>query len=304
MPRDPILTRSKAYKDSLNSSEEQESDNEQLDFEHEFDNNEQEFDDEELELDYFNEFEISQNIENSNRLDNFKEPQKIENSNIEMHNSLSQYNEESSSTINENNLPTIRSNRQSLFSEKISTSSLDRHIQAQHVGLYHDFHQTTLNRYLRPTPYPHDIQEKKIDLLNSTFTMIDRALVLCIDLDTLIICYSALHNLQLSNNEWSILSSNYSIIADLRLIISSLHNHLDMFNSTYSDINLVAFGIKEKLDEYWLLMQEASKIAAFFDPHFKKIVYFEQSVDKILAPIRSNLSTNSDNIIQPLSTSK
>ncbi|KAF0512000.1 hypothetical protein F8M41_018132 [Gigaspora margarita] len=91
IPRDPILTRSKAYKDSLSNSEEQESDNKQLDFEHEFDNNEQEFDNDELESDYFNEFEISQNIENSNRLDNFKEPQEIENSNIELHNSLSQH---------------------------------------------------------------------------------------------------------------------------------------------------------------------------------------------------------------------
>ncbi|CAG8666221.1 5583_t:CDS:1 [Scutellospora calospora] len=48
-----------------------------------------------------------------------------------------------------------------------------------------------------------------------------------------------------------------------------------------------------------MIIQEASKIAAFFDPYFKKIVYFEQSLDEILAPIRENLPTNLNSIVQP-----
>ncbi|CAG8774223.1 9733_t:CDS:2, partial [Dentiscutata erythropus] len=56
------------------------------------------------------------NLKNSNKLDNFKGAQKIENSNIEIHNSLSQHNEEDFSTINENILFLIRSNKRSSLS--------------------------------------------------------------------------------------------------------------------------------------------------------------------------------------------
>jgi hypothetical protein len=51
-------------------------------------------------------------------------------------------------------------------------------------------------------------------------------------------------------------------------------------------------------------MQETTKIAAFFDPHFKRIVYHEQSVDEILTLIRTNLLANSNTIAQPSFISK
>ncbi|CAG8811329.1 38922_t:CDS:2, partial [Gigaspora margarita] len=327
MPHDPILTHLKVYKDSLSSSEEQESNNEQLDFEHEFDNNKQEFDDDELKSDYFNEFEISQNIENSNRLDNFEEAQEIENSDIEMHNNLSylsckvalttdiwsscamiSYMAVTCHFINDNwqlchilldifeipsphtgqtisNMLLLLLNKYKLENKILALTSDN----ASNIILASNLVKSTLANNYSNTLFQHvhcaahimNLAVKKSVLLiedlkciatsfdhsflypiidcktrwNSTFIIIDRALVLYIDLDTLIIHHSALHSLQLSNNE-------------------CLRNHLDMFDSTYSDINLVAF------------------------------VYFEQSVDEILAPIRSYLSTNSDNIIQSLPTLK
>ncbi|CAG8796922.1 5534_t:CDS:1, partial [Dentiscutata erythropus] len=45
-------------------------------------------------------------------------------------------------------------------------------------------------------------------------------------------------------------------------------------------------------------MQEASRIAAFFDPHFKQIVYSEDSTDEILASICASLLVNSESIVQ------
>ncbi|CAG8591450.1 17949_t:CDS:1 [Cetraspora pellucida] len=51
-------------------------------------------------------------------------------------------------------------------------------------------------------------------------------------------------------------------------------------------------------------MQEASKIAAFFDSHFKQIVYSENSTNEILASICANLSVNSESIVQPPHISK
>ncbi|CAG8814988.1 24962_t:CDS:2, partial [Cetraspora pellucida] len=62
--------------------------------------------------------------------------------------------------------------------------------------------------------------------------------------------------------------------------------------------------IKNKLDEYWPIMQETTKIATFFDPYFKRIVYYEQSVDEILTLIHINLLANSTTITQPSLTSK
>ncbi|CAG8751560.1 22128_t:CDS:1, partial [Gigaspora margarita] len=98
--------------------------------------------------------------------------------------------------------------------------------------------------------------------------------------------------------------SNYPTIADLCLIISGLFNHLNTFYSDYQDMNLVVSKIQEKLDEYWLIMQEGNKIAAFFDPHFKQIVYSEDPADEILASIRANLPANSESIVQPPYISK
>ncbi|CAG8583299.1 20434_t:CDS:2, partial [Racocetra persica] len=98
--------------------------------------------------------------------------------------------------------------------------------------------------------------------------------------------------------------SNYPTIADLCLIISGLFNHLNAFNSDYQDMNAVVSKIREKLDEYWPIMQEANKIAAFFDLHFKQIVYSENSANKILASICANLPVNSESIVQPPHISK
>ncbi|CAG8780534.1 16178_t:CDS:2, partial [Cetraspora pellucida] len=97
---------------------------------------------------------------------------------------------------------------------------------------------------------------------------------------------------------------NYSTIADLRLIISGLFNHLNAFNSNYQYMNAVVSIIREKLDEYWPIMQEASKIAAFFDSHFKQIVYSKNLANEILASICANLPVNSKSIVQPSHISK
>ncbi|CAG8451817.1 613_t:CDS:2 [Dentiscutata erythropus] len=157
---------------------------------------------------------------------------------------------------------------------------------------------------------------------NSSFLMIDRAIVLRMDLDSLVIRHSTLRDLQPSENEWNILlelrnclkpfntateilsKSNYPTIANLRLIISGLFNHLNAFNSDYQDMNAVVSKIREKLDEYWPIMQKASKIAAFFDPYFKQIVYSENSANEILASIHANLPVNSKSIVQPPHISK
>ncbi|CAG8838997.1 8178_t:CDS:2, partial [Gigaspora margarita] len=103
-----------------------------------------------------------------------------------------------------------------------------------------------------------------------------------------------LHNcLKPFNIATEILSkSNYPTIANLHLIISGLFNHLNTFYSNYQDMNLVP------------IMQEASKIAAFFDLHFKQIVYSEDPADEILASIRANLLANSESIVQPSYISK
>lgn len=90
----------------------------------------------------------------------------------------------------------------------------------------------------------------------------------------------------------------------MRLIISGLRNHLNTYTAIHQSLNLVAFKIKEKLDEYWPIIQETTKVAAFFDPHFKRLVYNEQSVDEILAPIYANLPVNLEATVQPLYISK
>ncbi|CAG8663659.1 7705_t:CDS:2 [Racocetra persica] len=139
MNRDPIVTRSKANSnisealydelDSSSSSNEQESDN-------------------------FDEFEVTQDIESLDNLIEFEQNQETESSDIEI--STSHDNDNST----ENNL-IARSNKQQPHIDKTATSSLDRHIQTQHIGLYDNFCQTTLDRYLHPEPYPYNIQEKK-----------------------------------------------------------------------------------------------------------------------------------------------
>ncbi|CAG8506595.1 5939_t:CDS:2 [Dentiscutata heterogama] len=426
MNRDPIVTRSKANSnidesssdslDSSSSSNEQEPDN---------------FDEFQVTQDIespdnLTEFEQDQDIENLDNLTEFERNQEDESFDTEMYdNSSTSHNNENSTE----NIPITRSNKQQsshvwkfftvlatkqrkcnhckrIFSNKTATSTLDRHIQTQHIGLYNNFRQTALDHYRRPEPYPYNIQEKKIALLlniikntlannfsnslfqhircaahiiniavkkglklanryliklryfikkirksalfiedlkritasfdhpflrpiidcstrwNSSFLMIDRAIVLHMDLDSLVIRHSTLRDLQPSENEWNILlelrnclkpfntateilsKSNYPTIADLRLIISGLFNHLNAFNSDYQDMNAVVSKIREKLDEYWPIMQEASKIAAFFDPHFKQIVYSENSANEILASIRANLPVNSESIVQPPHISK
>ncbi|CAG8844789.1 37542_t:CDS:1, partial [Gigaspora margarita] len=171
MNRDPIVTRSKANSniseasyneldDSSSSSNEQESDN-------------------------FNELEVTQDIENLDNMIEFEQNQETESPDAEMYNnSFTSHNNENSA---ENNL-IARSNKQQtsyvwqfftvlatkqckcnycqrIFGDKTSTSTLDRHIQNQHVGLYDNFRQTTLDCYLHPEPYPNSIQEKKIAFL-------------------------------------------------------------------------------------------------------------------------------------------
>ncbi|CAG8435381.1 3766_t:CDS:2 [Scutellospora calospora] len=536
MSREPIVTRSRADQivsetsfDEFNNSDnysdqEQESANE--------------------ESDYFDEFEITQNNRDLNYMDTSDQDQEIESSDIEINESTSS---------NTNTLSTVNSNKQSLssyvwdffvkldtkqsqckhckriYSEKTATSSLDRHIQTRHKGLFNDFQQTTLDRYLFTTPYSNEIQQKKITLLikwivvnlqafmlvdnlyfkqfiyeldprfrlpcrqvvhdniistfksqrdlikdfifklscnitlttdiwssctmtsfigitchfiddnwvlrhilldifeipsphtgqvianailslleefklenkilaltsdnasniilasslikdtlansflntsfqhihcaahvmnlavkeglklanihliklrsfirkirksvlliedlkrisasfyqtflrpiidcktrwNSTFMMIDRALILRINLDSLVDLRNCLKPF---NTATEILSkSNYPTIADLRLIISGLRNHLNTYNVIHQSLNLVSFKIKEKLDEYWPIIQETSKIAAFFDPHFKRLVYNEQSIDEILAPIYANLPVNIEATVQPSYISK
>ncbi|CAG8564543.1 27055_t:CDS:2 [Dentiscutata erythropus] len=228
--------------------------------------------------------------QNSNRPDNFEKAQKIENSDIEMHNSLSQYNEEDSSTINENILSLIRSNKQS-FSYKTSTSSLDRHIQARYTELYNDFHQTTLNRYLRLTPYPHNIQEKKfrhilLDIFEIPFPHTGQAISNII--------LSLLDKYKLENKILTLTSNNASnIILASNLVKTMLAN--DFSNTLFQPVRCAAYIIN-------LAVKEGLK-----SPFNTATEILSKSNYPTIADLRliiSNLSANSNNITQPLSTSK
>ncbi|CAG8838321.1 35013_t:CDS:2, partial [Gigaspora margarita] len=149
MNRDPIVTHSKINSninkalynelDSSSSSNEQESDN-------------------------FDELEVTQEIENLDNLIEFEQNQETKSPDAKMYNnsSISHNNENAT----ENNL-IAHSNRQqpSYVCDKTSTSTLGRHIQTQHIGLYDNFRQTTLDHFLHSEPYPYSIQEKKIAFL-------------------------------------------------------------------------------------------------------------------------------------------
>ncbi|CAG8846698.1 34885_t:CDS:1 [Gigaspora margarita] len=170
MNHDPIVTHSKINSnineasydklDSSSSSNEQESDN-------------------------FDELEVTQEIENLDNLIEFEQNQEIESPDAEMYDNSSTSHNNKNAT--ENNL-TAHSNRQQpsyvwqfftvlatkqrkcnycqcIFSDKTSTSTLDQHIQTQHIGLYNNFCQTTLDHFLYPEPYPYSIQKKIAFLL-------------------------------------------------------------------------------------------------------------------------------------------
>ncbi|CAG8833737.1 490_t:CDS:2, partial [Cetraspora pellucida] len=67
------------------------------------------------------------------------------------------------------------------------------------------------------------------------------------------------------------------------------------------NLNLITYQIKEKLDEYWPIMQETTKIAAFFDLHFKRIVYHKQSYQFIQEYANTYMpitGSDSDELIQ------
>ncbi|CAG8729420.1 21320_t:CDS:2, partial [Racocetra persica] len=386
------------------------------------------------------EFEQDQDIKNLDNLTEFERNQEDESFDTEMYDNLSiSHNNENSTE----NIPITYSNKQQsshvwkffivlatkqrkcnhckrIFSNKTATSTLDQHIQIQHIGLYNNFCQTALDHYRRPKPYPYNIQEKKIALLLKwivvnlqAFRVVEnlhfKQFIFDLDPRFQLPCWQALQNLiiskfelqrtliknfifNLSYENWNLyhllldvfeipsshtgqiisniilsllndiikntLANNFSnslfqhircaayiiniavkkglklanryliklryfikkirksalFIEDLKritasfdhpflrpiidcstrwnssfLMIDRLFNHLNAFNSNYQDINAVVSKIREKLDEYWPIMQEASKIAAFFDLHFKQIVYSENSANEILASICANL---------------
>jgi hypothetical protein len=72
---------------------------------------------------------------------------------------------------------------------------------------------------------------------------------------------------------------------------------VDLNQNQYSyDIYNVLLAIRDKIQDYWEQLNQATHVATFFDPRYKTIAYHGLSKEEILAPIHNQLPTSVPNL--------
>src|SRR3954447_17549090 len=134
---------------------------------------------------------------------------------------------------------------------------------------------------------------------NSTFEMINRAIEIKLQLETLKVRQSNLNSYWPTDQEWNELhdikeilsefamantelsSQTYSTAANVRILFLSLMSYLNSQNDT-EHLNKMIDKIKQKLERYWNMMNENSKVTGFFDSRYKNLCYSEINTNSVL----------------------
>ena len=135
---------------------------------------------------------------------------------------------------------------------------------------------------------------------NSTFEMINRAIEIKLQLETLKVRQSNLNSYWPTDQEWNelhdikeILSEfamattelsgqTYPTAANVRILFLSLMSYLNSQNDPEHLLNEMIDKIKQKLERYWNIMDENSKVTAFFDPRYKNLCYSGIDTNSVL----------------------
>jgi len=96
-------------------------------------------------------------------------------------------------------------------------------------------------------------------------------------------------------------SSTYPTMGDLRESFWIIRMHLDEQVNSSENEYLLANSIRHKLNEYWNLMDENSKISAFLDPRSKFSTFDTNRQQDFTVRMRALLSSYSTSIGQTLS---
>ena len=137
---------------------------------------------------------------------------------------------------------------------------------------------------------------------NSTFNMIDRAVKMKLQLETLKIRQPSLSLYWLTELEWEELQDvsellsefamattelsgqNYPTIAHVCVIFLSLIAYLSSKeNDTGYILHDMIVNIKQKLKEYWNLIGDNLRVLAFFDPHYKNLCFPGMETNSVLS---------------------
>ena len=143
---------------------------------------------------------------------------------------------------------------------------------------------------------------------NSTFNMIDRAIKIKLQLETLKLRHSSLNLYWLTNKEWEeiqdvgellsefamatteLSGQNYPTIAHVCVIFLSLIAYLSSReNDSEYLLHDMVIKIKQKLEEYWNLIGDNLKVLAFFDPRYKNLCFIGMDTNSVLSFIRQKL---------------
>jgi hypothetical protein len=139
--------------------------------------------------------------------------------------------------------------------------------------------------------------------------MIERAIGIKLQLETLKIRHTNLASYWPTSSEWEKLNSikellsefamattelsgqSYPTVAHVRVIFLSLIAYLNtLSDSEECLLNDMILPMKLKLENYWNnIMDDSSKILAFFDPRFKHVCYSGMEINSILEYIRQKL---------------
>ncbi|CAB4428209.1 unnamed protein product [Rhizophagus irregularis] len=137
--------------------------------------------------------------------------------------------------------------------------------------------------------------------------MIDRAIEIKLQLETLKLRHISLNLYWPTESEWNELHNirellsefemattelsgqTYPTIAHVRVIFLSLLSYLNAQNGSEYLLNDMVKQIKPKLENYWNIMDDNSKVSAFLDPRYKNLCFPGMETDSILDFIRQKL---------------
>ena len=140
---------------------------------------------------------------------------------------------------------------------------------------------------------------------NSTFEMINRAIEIKLQLETLKVRQSnllssywptdqewnELHDIKEILSEFAMATTElsgqtYPTAAHVRILFLSLISYLNSQNDPNHLLSDMIDKIKQKLERYWNIIDENSKISAFFDPRYKNLCFSGMDTNSVLGFIR------------------
>ena len=142
---------------------------------------------------------------------------------------------------------------------------------------------------------------------NSTYNMLNRAVLLKEKIQMLAVKYSALNTYLPNIVEWELFSNldqfleafnkatidlstqSYPTIGHSRIIL--LANKIDLYVDRGQDCLLkdMIEPMKEKFESYYEILKGLSHVAAFLDPRYKNYCFPDMNDDEVLLPIRQKL---------------